>query len=397
MGSYLKALGLLRIVGRQADGEARGWWRADLFRLRSRLDEEELVEFLVEDYSPTPVVSPWNGGSGFYPKDARRAIDRIAASRCDRLNPYREAIAAGRAAVAAADRWPSALRKERLVAECRGAVSDAAVEWLDCALCFTVEGLQYPPLLISGGNDGRQFSNNFMQRLCDVLPELADQPQVQAEQSRQWLRAALFGRFESTELREVAVGFFDPGAAGGANATAGFDGNSLVNPWDYVLTIEGSLLFAAAAARRLGRVGGLATAAFPFTVRPLAAGALWGGSEAERVRAEVWMPLWGAPAALAEVQNLCGEGRAEWRGRQAADALDFAKQNEWEPWAPYRPTMRTIKRRWGWDELMRDAAGDGVDIPKRAVRKAYRLELLCTLRLARGRRTVRGQSHPHLE
>jgi hypothetical protein len=32
---------------------------------------------------------------------------------------------------------------------------------------------------------------------------------------------------------------------------------------------------------------------------------------------------------------------------------------------------------------MTAAAGAGADIPKRAVRKAYRLELLCTLRLAR--------------
>jgi Homing endonuclease associated repeat len=31
---------------------------------------------------------------------------------------------------------------------------------------------------------------------------------------------------------------------------------------------------------------------------------------------------------------------------------------------------------------MTAAAGAGADIPKRAVRKAYRLELLCTLRLA---------------
>ena len=69
--------------------------------------------------------------------------------------------------------------------------------------------------------------------------------------------------------------------------------------------------------------------------------------------------------------------------RWIAEHGRYPQQNEWEHWAPGRPTTRTIKRRWGWDDLMTAAAGDGADLPKRAVRKAYRLELLCTLRLAR--------------
>jgi hypothetical protein len=41
------------------------------------------------------------------------------------------------------------------------------------------------------------------------------------------------------------------------------------------------------------------------------------------------------------------------------------------------------QRRWGWEELMRDAAGNGRLGPKRETRKARRLELLCVLRRAR--------------
>jgi hypothetical protein len=69
--------------------------------------------------------------------------------------------------------------------------------------------------------------------------------------------------------------------------------------------------------------------------------------------------------------------------RWIAEHDRYPQQQEWEHRAPGRPTTRTIKRRWGWDELMTAAAGDGADLSKRAVRKAYRLELLCTLRLAR--------------
>jgi len=56
---------------------------------------------------------------------------------------------------------------------------------------------------------------------------------------------------------------------------------------------------------------------------------------------------------------------------------------EWEHWAPGRPTTRTIKRRWGWDQLMTAAAGAGARIPKWETRRAHRLELLCTLRRTR--------------
>src|SRR5437588_5034235 len=61
----------------------------------------------------------------------------------------------------------------------------------------------------------------------------------------------------------------------------------------------------------------------------------------------------------------------------------YPQQQEWEHRAPGRPTTRTIKRRWGWEELMREAAGNGRLGPERDTRKVRRLELLCALRRAR--------------
>jgi hypothetical protein len=48
-----------------------------------------------------------------------------------------------------------------------------------------------------------------------------------------------------------------------------------------------------------------------------------------------------------------------------------------------RPTTRTIKRRWGWEELTRAATGAGARSPKLETRRQHRLELLLTLRRAR--------------
>ena len=68
LGSYLKALAVLRLVAEQADTGARGWWDSACFCLETSLDAEGLVEFFLKRYAPTPIVSPWNGGSGFYPE-----------------------------------------------------------------------------------------------------------------------------------------------------------------------------------------------------------------------------------------------------------------------------------------------------------------------------------------
>jgi hypothetical protein len=60
----------------------------------------------------------------------------------------------------------------------------------------------------------------------------------------------------------------------------------------------------------------------------------------------------------------------------------YPTPQEWEYQAPGRPTTRTIKRRWGWEQLMREAAGNAHLGPEAGARKAHRLELLCTLRRA---------------
>lgn len=321
--SYLKALGVLRLVAEQADPDARGAWRAGTFVLSSQLDEDALMKFFLEQYQPTPIVAPWAGGSGFFGQDNRKAVDEIATSRSPRMDSYRTLIEQvhtilqeeGQAAK------PSDVAKERLLRRYRRELQDEFLPWMDCALVLQSEGQGFPPILGTGGNDGRlDFTQNFMQRLVDL-----GIPQAQTvRESPGWLRHALLGE-GTNNLLTVAVGQFDPGHAGGPNATQGMEGNSLVNPWDFVLMIEGVLLLAGSIARRMG-ARQRDKAVFPFTVRPAAVGyASSAEVETAAARGETWLPLWATLASLSELRLVFAEGRAELSGKQSRDGVDFAR------------------------------------------------------------------------
>jgi CRISPR-associated protein Csx17 len=92
MAAYLKAVAVFRLVSEQADPTVRGYWRGREFHLDSKLDREALERFFLEQYRPTPIVAPWNGGSGFSEGDRGEGIDAILASTSDRFEAYRRTI-----------------------------------------------------------------------------------------------------------------------------------------------------------------------------------------------------------------------------------------------------------------------------------------------------------------
>lgn len=323
LGSYLKALGVLQLVSEQADPTARGWWKTDAFVLRSRIDHDELLDFFLDRYEPTPLVAPWNGGSGFGEKDKkpREVVDAVAATTAARLRRYREAIAVSWRLVerARTEGWD----KDRLLLECRAWLPDDAAAWLDAVVVLAEGRNTWPPLLGTGGNDGRfEFSSNFMQRVLDVLCLREERRAPGRVESRHWLEHALFAT-GTPRLHRGPVGQFDPSAAGTANSSPLGSAASLVNPWDWVLMLEGALLFAAAPARRMS-VGATGTASVPFTVEGSPIG-LASPSGSEDSRGEVWVPIWERPASAAEIAHLISEGRAEWAGRQARRAVDMVR------------------------------------------------------------------------
>src|SRR6185437_14580183 len=67
LASYLAGLGLIRVLGEQADPRATAVWTPDGLTIATEVTD--IARWLSAEYVPTPVLSPWNGGSGFGAKD----------------------------------------------------------------------------------------------------------------------------------------------------------------------------------------------------------------------------------------------------------------------------------------------------------------------------------------
>lgn len=321
---YLKALGVLRLVAEQADPAARGFWQGDIFFLETKLCQNDLCEFLLERYEPTPIVGPWGARSGFFEaaseKSGREALQAIEASSLNRLHRFSATIRAVRGVLSSlglTEKADSPEAKRRLMMQCRAMLPDQVLDWLDATYVLLADDTKYPPLLGTGGNEGSgSYMSGFSQQVVAVLLK------------RQWdhaLHPALFGTTGDRLSTNQTPGHFSPSAAGGPNASSASDGGLITNPWDYLLMLEGTLMFAAACVTRLEshHTGALS---YPFCVRP--AGVGYGSAAANDEglsRAEMWLPLWRRPAGVTELRSLFSEGRANLGARRARNGVDFAR------------------------------------------------------------------------
>lgn len=388
LAHYLKALGILRLVAEQKDEDAAGRWEGERFVLRSTLDQAALERFFLEEYRPTPAVTPWNGRGGFLEggeddepdeddesdeneegSDQGRAGAQMVAefsgqngSLSERFSLFQHGLALIRDTKVLRDLDKNRAELKRLKAEekakkdrgekltdiekeaiklkethvralkvellgsLRNELPTEMLPWFDACQILSEKPIP-APLLGAGGLDGSMdFGVNFMQRLRSLFDLQSGKPLTNVSE---WLRGALYGDPAST-IPQVSIGQFSPGAAGGANATSGFSSKSQANPWDYVLAIEGSLLFASAATRKL-ESGGASAMSYAFTVQPTGSGnaGLTIADEtpkgAKRKTAEIWLPLWQRSATLAEIRTLFSEGRATLGRRPVRDSLDFAR------------------------------------------------------------------------
>ncbi len=311
LASYLKAVAVLRLVAEQVDPDASLAWHHDVARLRTTLDRDALLNFFVDEWSPTPLLAPWNGGAGFRAGESLSATAEILADTSSRFQPYRDAISAARQIVADV----GDVDKATLLNTLRANMPDEALKWIDAAVVLGGDDPSFPPLVGTGGNDGRfEFSRNQMDRLVTLL--LAP---TYAVTSRSQLMAALFGG--TTTLERNPIGQFAPSRAGGANTGFGFDADAMINPWDYVFALEGAVMFAASTSRALEAT---ADVAFPFYVRSTAAG-FGSASTVEKNRGELWMPLWERFVTAGELEALIGEGRAWLEKRPARTADEFSR------------------------------------------------------------------------
>ena len=97
--SYLQTLGVLRILHEQRAPELTSYWNGSTLHIKSNLSPEAITRFFVEDYQPTPMLSPWNGGGGFRTlkhEKGEQAVVQIESSHDSRFASFRAAIGEAR-------------------------------------------------------------------------------------------------------------------------------------------------------------------------------------------------------------------------------------------------------------------------------------------------------------
>ena len=378
--SYLKALGVLRLVSEQLDSNALGSWDRDVFVLESTVDEAGLEAFFLDRYQPTPILAPWNAGCGLYrnwdakaqkfrERKAAEALERIEQSESPRLASYREELKRLKEALTevatpvsiaedidrirhrgAIEGWSRKQIEEEVKSHLNGllffevngremairsedkdellrllrnrVLSDSSLRWLDAAIVLTVgrkKNRLEAPLLGTGGNIGNsEFSARFAQVLSKAMP-FGSGERIPKD-SAQMLANSLWGA-RTSGLLTLKVDQFDPGRAGSFNMGQGIDeAPSLLNSWDYLLMVEGVLLMGGSGARRTQ--ADTMASAFPFAVDSSPVG--FASAAEEETRREIWLPRWDSPTTLSEIKWLLSEGRTQIGRRSARNGVEQA-------------------------------------------------------------------------
>lgn len=195
--------------------------------------------------------------------------------------------------------------------------------------------VSFNPLLGSGGNAGRR---DFAAGWKEAVGALAAAPKVAKGRGKKKTEASAGGSAPSDERKDALKAFLlgqpitwmvEKLAAGSwfSEATKLYNSGQAparegqISPWAMVLACEGLAFLAGGVSRRLGARSARAVGAFPFVTQPIAASA---EKEADRIRGEIWTPLWSRPMSLAEASTLFSRGRAELRGRGALTPAAFA-------------------------------------------------------------------------
>lgn len=325
---YLKALGVLRVVSEQADRLARGSWDGAAFAIHSRLDEVALSSFFLDSYAPTPVVNPWNNGAGFDGAASRKngkvdratgVLQRILATSEPRWSAYRgvlQFIVTQFVETGIRERLMNDGNKKEFIRELRARMPEEGLAWTDAAVGITADDVVYPFLLGGGGNDGRlDFAVNFAERALDVIGPTA------SKTSRTLFLDSVFDSDTGGLVAGAAIGQFSSRHAGGVNTSIGFVSESLINPWDYVLMIEGALCYRGSLVRRLG--SGHSRSGFPFSFHAVPGG-YGSASTAEETRGELWLPIWDGLVGSAGISDLFRRGRVDMPGDEKSPMVRAA-------------------------------------------------------------------------
>lgn len=321
LAHYLKALGVLRLVAEQTDDNVRGWWEMDRFRLASKLSPEELEGFFLNDYQPTPMFNPWGARSGYFDgsseKSARTDLEKIRCSKQPRLEMFCKAVETVRSVLCSITdgQKPSDKEKDKFILALRLNARKTSSLWLDTVIAVIGAGddvsLAQPPIFGTGGSEGSGgYPSAYMSAIVEAVVE------------SKWDHAVHTALFGGSALKcdwEKSMGQFSP--------------SGISTPWDMMLAFEGACVLRSSVGGRTS-TNSRKWMCSPFYVAPRSAGYASGSRLDEKFlnkgreypgRGEQWLPMWGRPSKLSEVQQIFLQGRAATKLGRAADGWAMAR------------------------------------------------------------------------
>lgn len=305
LGNYLASLGLLRVLSRRWTS-TRIAWRDEVLQvvggpptLEALLDE--LVRIAITQADSEVSRREWTQ----YEKDWSDAQKKGTKTK----SGVPLAL------------WQAEAQEEQLPLFAAHAVPHARVS--------------FNPLLGSGGNAGRRDFSAGWRKAVNALAVAPQQTKARgnsnadasassaapSDERRNALQALLLGQPVTWMLEKLAAGSWFSAGTKLYNSGQSPAREGQVCPWAMVLASEGLALLAGGASRRLGARSARAVGAFPFITQPIAAST---EREADRLRGEIWTPLWTRPMSFAEASTLFSRGRAELHGRGALTPAAFA-------------------------------------------------------------------------
>jgi CRISPR-associated protein Csx17 len=355
LGNYLKGLGVFRLIAEQADPQARAWWQDGFLHiLQSRWfgcdtdsKEDKVADWFLKECRFTPLIAPWQTGTGYLPLGKREAggeaLKALLSASQSGTEHFRDAFrdfAQSRGVELQKDpsHWLEDMKQSNAEVEdselhrmLRNRVRSAVtLSWLDVVGTVLAGAdnkgspLWFPLLASGGGEASGQYVVNHQLRLQAAL--MGDQ-----SVSRKRLNSSLFAENYPDSLEANSMGaMYYPSLMKAPNVGQDFlpDPQRRVNPWDFILLLEGSLVWSMAATRRQGVTK--ERGSFPFYCRSSFGGATAigpkevEGAENSIANGELWCPIWIRPAQLTELRRIFGEGRLQVGDHECTRSLDFA-------------------------------------------------------------------------
>ncbi len=365
MGSYLAGIGLMRIINRHVDAEAKFYWQGTDFWIITNTPQLELVEKILANYEAIVIFSPWNNSSGIKVNKTGElayedSIEKIINSQSWRTKAIKELlpefwqlIDEYKVGETTFER-PKEQEKLKFINQCLKRITHPEWrEWADATVILTEDlskqksksiEAYYPPLLGSGGNVASvDIAVNYYKAVCTLFNLETGEHNTNAYAC---LTQVIFGiaNDETTESDEVkAIHLFptqdfkldfklsqssDYAASGGSSA-------STVNPAWVLLASEGLSIFSSSistingSSDDSGKAIGRTLAKYSLAVATKGASTdLISLDERKSFTEEYFLPLWTEPRTYANLKARLFESPLAseeqfYLPRQIDDGTDF--------------------------------------------------------------------------